>query len=55
MVNKCEEASKTRNTPLPGVSTSVDTSTSIEAGTELCLTQAGVGGGGGETREFSDY
>ena len=45
-----EEASQTRNKPLPGVSISVDTVTSIEAGTGLCLTQAGVGGGGGEAR-----
>ena len=43
MGNDDEDASQPRDTPLPGVPVA-DTSSSIEAGTGLRLTQAGVGG-----------
>ena len=51
MVKESKEASKPRDTPLPGVSSAVDTSDNSEAGTEQCFTQAGVGG---ETKVTGD-
>ena len=54
MVKESKEASKPRDTPLPGVSSTADTSDNSEAGTEQCLTQAGVGGVGGETKVTGD-